>query len=324
MASKRIALITTGGTVASHQTAGGAVPVLHSGELVDLARAASDQVGGGTRPEITTIDLMTRDSSALRTGDQFIIATAVVGALADPEVAGVVVTHGTDTMEETAYLVDLYAHDRRPVVFTGAQLPSDRPDADGPANIVAAIACALDPASIGAGVQVVVGGDPQPIRGLFKVNTEALRAYDVVRGDLGRPLIDLPVPAGRTARVDTIALYPGVSPGTIAAAVAQHAAGIVLAATGSGNTHPDITAQVSLAVQQGVVVVVSTRVPYGEVAARYGGGGGAVDLVAAGAIMSAWLRAPQARMALIALRTAGATRDEIVDFFSRSGPPSAT
>lgn len=320
MASKRIALITTGGTVAAHQTAGGAVPVLHSGDLMNLAQAAFDQAGTTAKPDIATIDLMTRDSSALRTHDQFIIATAVIGALADPTVTGVVVTHGTDTMEETAFLVDLYAHDRRPVVFTGAQLPSDQPDADGPGNIVAAIACALDPESVGRGVQVVVGGDPQPVRGLFKVDTEALRAYDVVHPGLGRPLADLPVPAGRTARVDILALYPGVSPGTIAAAVSQHAAGIVLAATGSGNTHPDITAQVSLAVQQGVTVVVSTRVPYGKVAARYGGGGGAVDLVAAGALVSAWLRAPQARMAVIALLTAGASRDDIADFLARSAP----
>ncbi|GAB10154.1 putative L-asparaginase [Gordonia araii NBRC 100433] len=320
MGSKRIVLITTGGTVAAHQTAGGAVPVLHSGDLMNLAREASDQAGSAETPEITTIDLMTRDSSALRTTDQFIIATAAIGALSDPDVSGVVVTHGTDTMEETAYLVDLYAHDPRPIVFTGAQLPSDHPDADGPANIVAAIACAVDPESAGRGVQVVVGGAPQPVRGLFKVSTDSLRAYDVVHPSLGRPLADLPVPAGRTARVDTIALYPGVSPGIIAAAVAQHAAGIVLSATGSGNTHPDITAQVSLAVQQGVIVVVSTRVPYGEVAARYGGGGGAVDLVAAGAIVSGWLRAPQARIALVALLTAGATRDQVADFLARSAP----
>ena len=157
---------------------------------------------------------------------------------------------------------------------------------------------------------------PRPVQ----VETEALAAYDVVHPALGRPLVDLPIPAGRSARVDTIALYPGVSPGTIAAAVAQNAAGIVLSATGSGNTHPDITAQVSLAVQQGVTVVVSTRVPYGEVAARYGGGGGAVDLVAAGALVSAWLRAPQARMALIALLTAGATRDDVASFLASSGP----
>ena len=320
MGSKRIALITTGGTVAAHQTAGGAVPVLHSGDLMALAQAAFDQSRSSAKPDITTIDLMTRDSSALRTSDQFIIATSVAGALSDPEVVGVVVTHGTDTMEETAYLVDLYARDRRPIVFTGAQLPSDHPNADGPGNIVAAIACALDPAAAGRGVQIVVGGEPQPVRGLFKVNTEALRAYDVVHPGLGRPMMALPVPMGRTARVDTIALYPGVSPGTIAAAVAQHATGVVLAATGSGNTHPDITAQVSLAVQQGVTVVVSTRVPYGEVAARYGGGGGAVDLVAAGALVSAWLRAPQARMALIALLTAGATRSEVAEFLAQSGP----
>ncbi|HNP58977.1 MAG TPA: asparaginase domain-containing protein [Gordonia sp. (in: high G+C Gram-positive bacteria)] len=320
MGRKRIVLITTGGTVAAHQTAGGAVPVLHSSDLVHLTREAFDSAGTTEPPDITTVDLMTRDSSALHTTDQFIIATSVAGALADPQVAGVVVTHGTDTMEETAYLVDLYAHDPRPVVFTGAQRPSDHPDADGPANIVAAIACAIDPASTGHGVQIVVGGDPQPVRGLFKVETEALAAYDVVHPALGRPLVDLPIPAGRSARVDTIALYPGVSPGTIAAAVAQNAAGIVLSATGSGNTHPDITAQVSLAVQQGVTVVVSTRVPYGEVAARYGGGGGAVDLVAAGALVSAWLRAPQARMALIALLTAGATRDDVASFLASSGP----
>jgi L-asparaginase len=320
MGRKRIVLITTGGTVAAHQTAGGAVPVLHSSDLVDLARTAFDSAGTTEPPDITTVDLMTRDSSSLHTTDQFIIATSVAGALADPQVAGVVVTHGTDTMEETAYLVDLYAHDPRPVVFTGAQRPSDHPDADGPANIVAAIACAIDPASTGRGVQIVVGGDPQPVRGLFKVDTEALRAYDVVHPALGRPLVDLPIPAGRSARVDTIALYPGVSPGTIAAAVSQNAAGIVLSATGSGNTHPDITAQVSVAVQQGVTVVVSTRVPYGEVAARYGGGGGAVDLVAAGALVSAWLRAPQARMALIALLTAGASRDDVASFLASSGP----
>ncbi|MFT3900314.1 MAG: asparaginase domain-containing protein [Gordonia sp. (in: high G+C Gram-positive bacteria)] len=319
MGRRRVVLITTGGTVAAHQTAGGAVPVLHSGDLMTLVEASYAQVNDGEPPEVTTVDLMTRDSSALRTADQFIIATTVLGALADSSVDGVVVTHGTDTMEETAFLVDLYAHDRRPIVFTGAQLPSDDPDADGPANIAAAIAAAADEAATG-GVRVLLGGEPQPVRGLFKVSTEALRAFDVVDPSLGRPLLDLPVPAGRTARVDTLALYPGVSPGTIAASVAQHAAGIVLSATGSGNSHPDITAQVSLATQQGVTVVVSTRVPYGRVEARYGGGGGAVDLAAAGAIVSEWLRAPQARMALIALLTAGADRAEVADFFTRSGP----
>ena len=156
---------------------------------------------------------------------------------------------------------------------------------------------------------------PRPVQ----VETEALAAYDVVHPALGRPLVDLPIPAGR-APGWTPSRSTRCQPGTIAAAVAQNAAGIVLSATGSGNTHPDITAQVSLAVQQGVTVVVSTRVPYGEVAARYGGGGGAVDLVAAGALVSAWLRAPQARMALIALLTAGATRDDVASFLASSGP----
>ena len=79
--------------------------------------------------------------------------------------------------------------------------------------------------------------------------------------------------------------------------------------------HPDITAEVALAVQRGVTVVVTSRVPYGEVTATYGGGGGAVDLRRAGAIVSPWLRAPQARMALIALLTSGHDLGLITDLF---------
>lgn len=311
MTTGPVVMITTGGTAASRTTDDGAVPVLTGEDLIP-----ADLGGTAVRP----IDLMTLDSSAMTVRDQFAVVSAVAEALGDPEVTGVVVTHGTDTLEETAFLADVFAADPRPVVFTGAQYPADHPLSDGPGNIAAAIALAADPGHRGRGVQVALGGRVLPARGVFKVSTTGTEGFDTVHDQLPRPLIADAVPGGVPARVDLLALYPGVSPGLIAAAIAQRAAGIVLSATGSGNTHPDITAEVAQAKQRDVPVVVSTRVPYGEVEATYGGGGGGVDLARAGAIFSPWLRAPQARMAMIALLSTGASRPEIADFFSASQP----
>lgn len=310
-------MITTGGTAASRTTDDGAVPVLHATDLIP------SELG---ELSVTPVDLMALDSSAMTVRDQFAVVTAIAQALTDPEVSGVVVTHGTDTLEETAFLADVFVTDAlnsdhpRPVIFTGAQYPADHPESDGPANIAAALTLAADDAQRGRGVLVALGGQVLGARGVFKLSTTATEGFATVHPALPRPHIADPIPGGVPARVDLLALYPGVSPGLIAAAVAQRAAGIVLAATGSGNTHPDITAEVALARQRSVPVVVSTRVPYGEVTPTYGGGGGGIDLARAGAIISPWLRGPQARMAMIALLSTGASVSEISDFFAASSP----
>ncbi|WP_132991542.1 asparaginase [Gordonia zhaorongruii] len=311
MSTRQVVMITTGGTAASRTTDAGAVPVLSAADLVPKAR-----------PGVTVhpVELMSVDSSAMTLREQFSVVRSIAESFADPDVTGIVVTHGTDTLEETAFLADLFAADPRPVVFTGAQLPADHPESDGPANIAAAVDLAIDPASRGRGVLVAMGGRVLSARGVFKSSTTAAAAFDTVNADLPRPLVADAVPSGHPARVDLLSLYPGVSAGTIASAIEQRAAGIVLAATGSGNTHPDITAQVSLAAHRGIPVVVSTRVPYGFVKPTYGGGGGGVDLARAGAVFSPWLRAPQARVALIGLLSTGADRRSVVDFFAASSP----
>lgn len=313
MSTRQVVMITTGGTAASRSTEDGTVPVLHAADLVPET---------ATDISVRPVELMTKDSSALTVHDQFAIVAAIAEAFADPAVAGVVVTHGTDTLEETAYLADVFAADPRPVVFTGAQYAADHPRSDGPANIAASVALAVDPDSRGRGVLIALGGRVLGARGAFKISTTDVIAFDTVHPDMPRPLVAETAPEGRPVRVDLLALYPGVSPGTIASGVAQSAAGIVLSATGSGNTHPDITAEVHQAVQKNVAVVVSTRVPYGQVEPTYGGGGGGVDLVRAGALFSPWLRAPQARMALIALLSTGADAATITAFFRDSSPSS--
>ncbi len=320
MSSPAIALITTGGTVASRTTADGAVPALGAGELVDSA------VPGGIEGDVAirAVEVMSKDSSALTPADQFAIVDAVLTALAADDVVAVVVTHGTDTMEETAILVDLFLptaeREQRPVVFTGAQFPADSPQSDGPANIAFAISIAVDANSRGRGVQIALGGRVTPARGAFKVSTADAAAFDTVHPALARPALGIPDSIPRPPRVDAYTLYPGVAPGLIAASIEQNARGIVLAATGSGNTHPDITAEVGLAVRRGVVVVVTSRVPYGVITPTYGGGGGAVDLERAGAIISHYLRAPQARMVVLALLATGAGPDDVARFFAASVP----
>lgn len=328
MPATTIVVLTTGGTISSEITADGAVPARGAADLLgdDFLGNGVPSVGPDANPaadiEIRAEDLMAVDSSALSIADQFRIVAAVARTFADPDVDGIVITHGTDTMEETAYLVDLFAADLRPVVVTGAQLPADAPAADGPRNLADALRIAADPSSRGRGTLIVMGGRMWAARGAFKVSTVDPIGFDTVHPELPRPLLHGDPAHLAHARVDTFTLYPGISPGIIAAAISQHTAAVVLAGTGSGNTHPDVTAQVAHAVAQGIVVVVTSRVPYGPVRSTYGGGGGAVDLERAGAIISRWLRAPQARMALIALLATGHDAEQIRRFFADSAPES--
>jgi L-asparaginase len=310
MSARRVAVLGTGGTIASRlDEYGASQPVDHIdglmagldlGGVVDVAR-----------------DLFIKDSSALTTADQALIVREVRAALADPAVDGVVVTHGTDTAEETAYLLDLVHTDDRPVVLTGAQRPADAPDADGPRNLRDAVQVAADPAARGLGVLVAFDGVVLAARGTRKVHTHEAAAFAQPDGGAlgrvvdGRLVLD-GVPAHRehldfdlsdveAMRVDIAAVYPGVDGTALHAFAAAGARGVVLVATGAGNANPAIVAAVADLARQGVVVGLTTRVDTGPVAGIYGGGGGGADLVEAGAVPLGTLRAGQGRILLLAL-----------------------
>lgn len=299
-----VIVLATGGTIASrHDDTGAAVPADGGAALVG---AAGDVPGVA----VTVRDVTAVDSSALTLDQLDEIRAAVVAALEDPGVAGVVVTHGTDTMEETSLLVDLTHADARPVVFTGAQHPADSPASDGPTNLAEAIAVAADPAYRGLGVLLSFAGEVQTVRGIAKVSTTAPQPFTgglpvaQLRGTAPHRLLAKAAPIAGV-RVDIVASYPGADGALLDAAVAAGARGIVLAGTGSGNTTVALADAVRRAIDAGVVVVISTRIAAGEVDAAYGGGGGAADLVAAGALLSRRLRPGQARVVLLALLAAG-------------------
>ncbi|MEO9223324.1 MAG: asparaginase [Mycobacteriaceae bacterium] len=320
-----VVVITTGGTIASRADASGA----------KVAGIAGAQLLSGVPTEVTVRvrDVLSLNSAAMTLSDMDTVRHAVEDALANGA-DGVVVTHGTDTMEETALLVDLGHDDPRPVVFTGAQRSADDPSTDGPANLRDAVLVAGSPTARGLGVLVVFDGAVHAARGTRKAHTLASSAFTdpdlgpvghVVLGELVVHRAPCRPPALRvvgrvgSVRVDIVALYPGADAAALDACVAAGARGLVLQAPGLGNSHPLVVEAVRRHVVAGIVVLLSTRVHAGPVRAVYGGGGGGRDLVVAGAVLTGYLRPSQARVQLATLLASGAEPDEVRAVFDHVG-----
>ncbi|MFQ0812801.1 L-asparaginase [Brucella anthropi] len=305
-AKPSIALIATGGTIASKRGEDGAsIPVLSGGDLLGFVP--------DREAELRPVDLMAKDSASLTLSDMQRISDAVGTALNDGAVDGVIVLHGTDAMEETALLVHLQRRIGKPVIFTGAQFTADHPQSDGPDNLAAAIRLACDPANAGKGVLIAFGGRVVPAWGAYKFssdNADAFRSAHPVRTE--SPALAAPVGG---ARIDTIAIYPGCDALHIEASLAAGASGIVLAALGSGNTTPCVVEAVRECSRRNIAVAVSSRVPEGRLTPGYGGGGGGYDLAEAGAMHAHTLRPGQARILLAALIASGSSRDGMIRAF---------
>ncbi|WP_432570682.1 asparaginase domain-containing protein [Kineococcus sp. SYSU DK005] len=312
-AAPLVAVLTTGGTIASTRDERGVSTPSRSGAGV---LGGADALAG---VRVRTAEVLNADSSTLTLEQAGAVREACAAALRDPAVHGVVVLHGTDSMEETAFLLDLHHGDERPVVLTGSQRTADDPAGDAPANVLAALRTAADGRARGRGVLVAFGGRVLPAAGTTKRHTTALDAFAAPEPALPRGAV-LPWPAGAAwPRVDVVAVHPGADGALVDAAVAAGARGVVLQALGSGNTAPAVVEAVGRAARAGTAVVVTTRVPEGPVAATYGGGGGGHDLAAAGAVGTGRLRAGQARVLLAALLRAGADAGRVAAEFRARG-----
>lgn len=319
----RLVLVAAGGTIASTVDDQGAASAALSGAEV-LARLVPEAAGA-----VQVVEAMNVNSYAMGLAEIDHVRAIVERVLEDADVAGVVVTHGTDTLEETALALHLALDDDRPVVLTGAQRDSDDPDSDGVANLRDAIAVAGDPGAAGRGVLVCFAGRILPAVGVRKVQTLDPRAFAAVSGrghggvhdgrvtwaaPPGARPARLRAPLGST-RVDIVSAYPGADRVALDACVAAGAHGIVLEATGAGNATPSILEAVREYAPR-IRFVVSTRVPEGPVTAIYRGSGGGVDLLEAGAIGAGWLRPGQARIALAALLAADAGAEQVREWFA--------
>ena len=302
-----VSLLATGGTIASRAGASGRSASVLGAEL---AASVGDLPGIGVRAH----DGGTKGSYAFSTGDLLALARLVRERLADDEVDGVVVTHGTDVMEESAFLLDLVHDDPRPVVLTGAQRPFDDPAPDGPANLRDAFVAAASPLARGLGAVLVFDGFGYPARGVRKVETLSTHAFDapgrgpllrVAEGrlwPLARPVrpgpLALDLDLDELPRVDVIPAYPGADGTLLRASLDAGARGVVVAALGAGNAGPELVAAAAAATAQGVPVLVCSRVGSGPVLPLYAGGGAALQQ--AGAVFGADLSPWQGRLLLAA------------------------
>jgi L-asparaginase len=214
----------------------------------------------------------------------FKLAKRINELLAMPDVDGIVITHGTDTIEETSYFLNLVVKSSKPVVLTASMRPSTALSADGPLNYYNAVAVAANPKAAGHGVMVVINDWVHDAASLTKTSTTAVQTFlSPLRGVMGvvaygdAEFYRFPVAKNTTTsefsltgvtalpRVDIIYAHENMDGALINAAVAAGAKGIVIAGVGNGNMTKAAVEAAANAVKKGVVVVRSSRVPTGHV-----------------------------------------------------------
>jgi L-asparaginase len=306
----RVVLVSTGGTIASRPDPAGGVIARASGKEVLKAAPRA-----GEYAEIRVEDAMNVGAYLMTPEKMMDVAGRVRSALSEASVAGVVVTHGTDTMEETAYAVDLLHADERPVVFTGAQRNTAVPDTDGPRNLTDAVRLAASPEARGLGAAIVMGETSEAAREAAKVHTTTPRAFaSPGHGPLGevsdlaihplrsrpRPesLVGAPPDSSSLPRVDLVKLSAGADGLLVRASRKAGASGLVLEGFGLGNATHEVLDEVKRSIHAGVTVMVVSRCAEGYAVPLYGNGGGH-DLEAAGAIFGGDLSGQKARILLM-------------------------
>jgi len=321
VAARRVRVIAAGGTIGM-SGAGGATPELDAESLI------ASVPGLASHPGLEASTVVNVPSAHLTLEQQLMICRAARDAARRG--LGVVVTHGTDTMEETAMLCDIVSDAEAPIVFTGAIRPASAPGADGPANLFDAVSVAASEAAAGTGALVVFGGEIHHARCVRKTDTTSLTAFSSPQtGPLGRvteghPTIWSRIPRSPTLdpphlerRVLIVPTAAGDDGALARAALGVAPDGVVIGTLGAGHMAPELLALWAGAAER-IPVVAYCRPERGVIlSATYGYRGSERDLRETGIIPVGFLSPQGARMKLLACLAAGLSIEEVRWAFSQ-------
>jgi L-asparaginase len=321
-----IVLLFTGGTISMRHdpAAGGAVPSLSGRDILALAPAI-EQIA-----HVEIVDFGAYPGPHMTTDRMWALRNAIELQLLRPEVKGIVVTHGTDSLEESAYLAARSLTASKPIVFTGAMRTSSDLSWDGPANLGAAVRVAATEEARGFGVLVAMCDRVFSALDVTKAHTHTIDSFESPGlGPLGvvddshvifrRALPELPAPIDAPALggpVDIVYAWAGADSRLLDAS-RREALGVVVAAMGRGNVPPAMIDGIERWHGDGKPVVIASRVQRGRVGRTYGYPGGARRLHERGAILAGSRRPQQARIDLMLALGARLGVEEIRELFEQ-------
>jgi L-asparaginase len=318
---RRIAVISLGGTIAmTAQTDAGATPTLSADELVAAVPGLAD-----TGIHVEVLDFRRVPGASLTVSDLLELAVTIETLAVD----GVVITQGTDTIEETSYVLDLITSGDMPIVVTGAMRNASMAGADGPANVLAAIRVAASTEARGTGCVVVFGEEIHSARWVRKTHATSPLAFTSYPGPIGYVaeehvrILARPAPAptigtrGATTSARTAIFTVGLGDdGTLLQALGDHVDGLVVAAFGAGHV-PMACVDALTDLAKRMPVILTSRTGSGPVLSQtYGFPGSESDLLARGLIPGGTLDPVKARVLLQLLLITSTDKDQIAQAFS--------
>ncbi|MZR31503.1 asparaginase [Sneathiella litorea] len=305
---QKICVITTGGTIASmHEPSSGHVTASISG--FDLHASLQNLPDG---IDVTIDEFCKMGSYAMDLSLSFSLAQHISSRLKEG-FDGVVITHGTDTMEESAFMADLVVRSDKPIVFTGAQHTADDPNADGPQNILDAIRVAASDLVHGMGSMICFNHEFHAARDVSKTHTSRTDTFlSGEHGALGdvdgdrvvvhrTPILQRSYDVAHIeTEIELIKLAMGSNERYLKFAFESGVRAIVLEGFGRGNAPPVVTQTAIELIQKGIYIIMTSRCPRGRVKPVYGNGGGKT-LAEGGIVFAGDLSGQKARVLLSVL-----------------------
>lgn len=321
---KKVVVIATGGTIAMRYdpVRKGVFPAVTGAQLVEAVPPLADVC------LVEVLEFSNIPSPHMTPRQMFRLAQYVDEVLEREEVAGAVVTHGTDTLEETAYLLDLAVRSDKPVCLTAAMRDSAQISPDGPKNILCAVKAACSEEAVGKGALVVMNEEIHAAREVTKTHSANPKTFaSPFWGPIGyvdedkvifrrQPLkLQKIQPAMLVEDVYLIKLAAGADDFLFRCLVKKQAKGIVVEGFGRGNVPPAAVPGIEAALQSGIPVVLTTRVLGGRVLDIYGYEGSATVLKSMGVIPAGEISGPKARIKLMLALGVTDDREKIAAYF---------